>query len=107
MRKLSLDELPQFFNVLKGEMSFVGPRPDPLAVVDLYRPEDFGRLTVMPGITGWAIVHGRNHIPWEKRRDYDLEYVQIRSLRLDLIILVKTVWMVFNRTGVNTPSENA
>ncbi|MBS1702696.1 MAG: sugar transferase [Armatimonadetes bacterium] len=107
LRQLSLDELPQFFNVLRGDMSFVGPRPDPLNVVDLYRPQDLKRFDAMPGITGWAIVHGRNDIPWEKRRDYDIEYVEIRSFGLDLKIIFMTLGMVFKRSGVYTPSERA
>jgi lipopolysaccharide/colanic/teichoic acid biosynthesis glycosyltransferase len=101
LRKLSLDELPQFFNVLKGEMSFVGPRPDPEYVVELYRPQDFERLTVLPGITGWAIVHGRNDIPWERRRDYDLEYVKIRTIKLDCTVILRTLLLVVQRRGIH------
>ncbi|MEO8619839.1 MAG: sugar transferase [bacterium] len=102
LRRTSLDELPQFINVLTGDMSLVGPRPDPVNVTELYRPQDFNRQSVVQGITGWAIVHGRNEIPWEKRRDLDLEYVEIRSFWLDLKILAMTVGMVLKRRGIHS-----
>src|ERR1700741_954444 len=76
IRKTSLDELPQLFNVLTGSMSFVGPRPDPLDAIQFYREKDFQRLSVLQGITGWAQVNGRNGIKWDKRRDLDLEYIK-------------------------------
>jgi lipopolysaccharide/colanic/teichoic acid biosynthesis glycosyltransferase len=91
LRKTSLDELPQLFNVLRGEMSLVGPRPDPPHALAHYRPQDHARLSVKPGITGWAAVNGRNRIPWEQRRDLDLEYVTRRSFWFDLKILALTV----------------
>jgi undecaprenyl phosphate N,N'-diacetylbacillosamine 1-phosphate transferase len=105
LRSTSLDEIPQLWNVLAGAMSLVGPRPDPINVQDLYRPEDYERLSVKPGITGWAIVHGRNRIPWVQRRDLDLEYIRIRSYWLDIKILFLTVRMVIFRTGVHAPSN--
>jgi lipopolysaccharide/colanic/teichoic acid biosynthesis glycosyltransferase len=100
LRRTSLDELPQFLNVLKGEMSLVGPRPDPVNVTDLYRPKDFARLSVKPGLTGWAAIHGRNDIPWERRRDLDLEYVRRHSFWLDLTILLRTVPLFLTGRGV-------
>lgn len=105
IRKTSLDELPQFINVLLGTMSLVGPRPDPPNVLPLYRPQDFRRQLASPGITGWAIVHGRNSIPWEKRRDYDIEYVEKRSLMLDMQILFRTVGLVLRRKGIHAKRE--
>lgn len=105
LRSTSLDEIPQLWNVLAGVMSLVGPRPDPINVQDLYRPKDYERLSVKPGITGWAIVHGRNRIPWVQRRDLDLEYIRIRSYWLDIKILFLTVRMVIFRTGVHAPSR--
>ena len=105
LRSTSLDEIPQLWNVLVGTMSLVGPRPDPINVQDLYRPKDFERLSVQPGITGWAIVHGRNRIPWVQRRDLDLEYIRIRSYWLDIKILFLTIRMVIFRTGVHASSS--
>ena len=100
LRKLSLDELPQFISVLKGDMSIVGPRPDPPSVIPLYRTQDFLRLSVLPGITGWAVIHGRNEISWECRRDLDLEYVRKRSTALDLKIIMLTIPLALFARGV-------
>ncbi len=100
LRKTSFDELPQLVNVLQGKMSLVGPRPDPLDVEKIYRPQDFQRLSVKPGLTGWAQVHGRNSISWEQRRDLDLEYVHRQCLWLDLWILVATVPFVLRGSGI-------
>jgi undecaprenyl phosphate N,N'-diacetylbacillosamine 1-phosphate transferase len=105
IRRTSLDELPQLMNVLGGQMSFVGPRPDPTNVTDLYRPQDFARQSVVPGITGWAIVHGRNEVPWEQRRDLDLQYVEIRSFQLDIKIILLTLAMVVTKKGVYTATD--
>ena len=91
LRRTSLDELPQLWNVLLGEMSLVGPRPDLLEQVANYAPEDRRRLAVLPGITGWAQVQGRDEIPWEERFRYDAWYVDNWSLGLDARILVRTL----------------
>jgi undecaprenyl phosphate N,N'-diacetylbacillosamine 1-phosphate transferase len=100
LRRTSLDELPQIFNILKGEMSVVGPRPDVPDALRHYRPQDRARLTVKPGVTGWAQVHGRNSLSWGLRRDYDLEYVAMASLWLDIRIIVRTVPLVLFGKGV-------
>lgn len=102
LRRFSLDELPQIINIVRGDMSFVGPRPDPVEALDLYRPQDFARLTVKPGLTGWAAVNGRNSIGLYERRDLDLEYVAMRSLRMDCAILVRSVAVVARGDGVHT-----
>ena len=90
LRRTSLDELPQLWNVLRGDMSLVGPRPDLLEQVANYAPSDRRRLAVKPGITGWAQIHGRDEIPWEGRFDLDAWYVEHWSLALDARILVGT-----------------
>jgi undecaprenyl phosphate N,N'-diacetylbacillosamine 1-phosphate transferase len=89
--RCGLDELPQLWNVLKGDMSLVGPRPDEPDHVRLYTERDRTKLTVLPGITGMPQVSGRNTIPWKERIAIDLEYIQKRSLLLDLKILLRTV----------------
>lgn len=100
LRKSSLDELPQLFNILLGDMSIVGPRPDlPDHMLD-YRPQDHGRLRVRPGITGWAQIHGRNSLPLEIRRNYDLEYIARVSVWLDLQIILRTIPVVLVGKGV-------
>ena len=96
LRKWSLDELPQVFNVLRGEMSIVGPRPTLRYQVDQYTPHQRRRLAVRPGITGWAQIRGRNTLGWPQRIELDVWYVDHRSLRLDLEILVRTVPMLFS-----------
>jgi lipopolysaccharide/colanic/teichoic acid biosynthesis glycosyltransferase len=90
LRRTSLDELPQLWNVLRGDMSLVGPRPDLLEQVANYAPSDRRRLAVKPGITGWAQIHGRDEIPWEGRFELDAWYVEHWSLALDARILVGT-----------------
>lgn len=105
LRKTTLDELPQFFNVLKGDMSIVGPRPDLPDQVQFYSERHKKRLLVKPGMTGWAWVHGRNSIPWELRRDLDVEYVEKYSLWLDFYILLRTIPMVLLAKGVYVPPE--
>jgi len=90
LRRTSLDELPQLWNVLRGQMSLVGPRPDVVEQVANYRPAERRRLDVLPGITGLAQVEGRDEIPWEKRFELDAYYVDHWSLRLDARILVRT-----------------
>ena len=101
LRKTSLDELPQLFNVLRGEMSLVGPRPLPTAYLPLYSSEQGRRHEVRPGITGWAQVNGRNAISWERKFELDVEYVDRRSLLFDLRILLMTVWAVLSRRGIS------
>jgi lipopolysaccharide/colanic/teichoic acid biosynthesis glycosyltransferase len=99
LRATSLDELPQLVNVLEGDMSFVGPRPDLPHHVERYTPTQRRRLEVRPGITGWAQVNGRNGIPWEDRIALDLEYLERWSLGLDLAVLARTVAVVIARRG--------
>ncbi|MBN2895278.1 MAG: sugar transferase [Campylobacterales bacterium] len=101
IRSLSLDELPQLFNVLRGEMSFVGPRPLLPEYLPLYTPEQARRHEVRPGITGWAQVNGRNAISWEQKFAYDVWYVEHQSFWLDLKIAWLTVRKVLGRDGVS------
>ena len=105
IRKLSLDELPQLFNVVKGEMSFVGPRPLLMEYLPLYNQEQAKRHNVRPGITGWAQVNGRNAISWDERFELDVWYVDNQSLFLDLKILIMTVIKVFKRADVNKDEQ--
>jgi len=105
LRTTSLDELPEFINVLKGEMSLVGPRPLLEEYLPLYSKEQARRHEVKPGITGWAQVNGRNAITWEEKFELDVWYVDNLSLILDLKILFKTVFKVFQREGIS--SKNA
>jgi lipopolysaccharide/colanic/teichoic acid biosynthesis glycosyltransferase len=100
LRRYSLDELPNLWNVLRGEMSIVGPRPTLALQVEQYTDRQRGRLAVKPGITGWAQVNGRASLPWPERIDLDLWYVEHRSLWLDLRILVRTVRMTFRGEGI-------
>lgn len=105
IRGSSLDELPQLLNVLKGEMSLVGPRPLLLDYVPLYSPEQKRRLTVPQGITGWAQIHGRNAVSWGERFAHDVWYVENHSLLLDLKILLATVVKVLKREGISAEGE--
>ena len=100
LRRYSLDELPNLWNVVKGEMSIVGPRPTLAAQVEQYTDRQRGRLAVKPGITGWAQINGRASLPWPERIELDLWYVEHRSLRLDLKILARTVRMVLGGEGI-------
>lgn len=100
IRSLSLDELPQLFNIVKGEMSFVGPRPLLVEYLGLYSPEQAKRHNVKPGITGWAQVNGRNAISWEAKFRYDVEYVRNVSFLFDLKILFLTVFKVVKKEGI-------
>jgi len=100
LRRYSLDELPNLWNVLRGEMSIVGPRPTLAVQVEQYTERQRGRLAVKPGITGWAQVNGRASLPWPERIELDLWYVEHRSLALDLRILMRTVRMVFGGEGI-------
>lgn len=97
LRAWGLDELPQLINVLKGEMSIVGPRPTLQYQIDQYNAFQRRRLLVKPGITGWALIHGRNLLSWEERIKYDVWYVDHWSLWLDLGIMFKTLWVVLVR----------
>ena len=112
LRTTSLDELPELWNVLRGEMSLVGPRPLPVRYLPRYTPEQMRRHETLPGITGWAQVHGRNSLDWETKFRYDVEYVDRRSLLLDIRILAMTfVQVLFPRhishDGEATMSEFA
>jgi lipopolysaccharide/colanic/teichoic acid biosynthesis glycosyltransferase len=100
LRRTSLDELPNLWNVLRGEMSIVGPRPTLQVQVDQYTARQRGRLEVKPGITGWAQVNGRASLPWSERIELDLWYVEHRSLVLDVEILVKTARLVLTGHGL-------
>jgi len=101
IRRNSLDELPQLFNVLKGDMSLIGPRPLLLKYVPLYSAEQDRRHSVKPGITGWAQVNGRNSISWNRKFEYDVYYVDHLSLLLDLKIIWLTIKKVYQKEGVN------
>lgn len=101
LRRTSLDELPEFWNVFKGDMSLVGPRPLLMEYLDHYTPEQGRRHDVPPGITGWAQVNGRNAISWEQKFAFDVWYVDNRSLKLDLRILAMTVLQVVRGHGVS------
>jgi len=105
LRRLSLDELPQLINIIKGEMSFIGPRPTLKYQVDKYSEHQMRRLSVKPGITGWAQVNGRNSIPWSKRIEYDIWYVNNYSLLLDLKILLKTLRVLFKDDNIYGQSD--
>ena len=105
LRSWSLDELPELWNVLKGDMSLVGPRPLLPEYVPLYSDEQARRLSVPPGVTGWAQVNGRNGIGWDERFRLDVWYVEHASLRLDLQILVATVGLVLGRRGISQPGR--
>jgi sugar transferase EpsL len=105
LRSTSLDELPCFWNVIKGDMALVGPRPFIADYLELYTPEQMRRHRVRPGITGWAQVNGRNHISWEEKFALDNWYVDHRSFWLDLRILFLTLRKVFARHGVDADDE--
>ncbi len=100
LRRTSLDELPNLWNVVRGDMSIVGPRPTVPVQVAQYTERERGRLAVKPGITGWAQIHGRASVPWPERIELDLFYVEHRSLALDCKILARTVRMVFSGHGL-------
>lgn len=105
VRKLSIDELPQLINVLKGDMSLIGPRPLLFKYIPLYNQTQLRRHEVRPGITGWAQVNGRNSISWTEKFNYDVEYVDQLSLSLDFKIFVMTILKVFKREGINQSIE--
>lgn len=105
LRGTSLDELPELVNVLKGEMSLVGPRPLLVQYLERYSPEQKRRHEVPPGLTGWAQINGRNALSWEEKFKLDVWYVDHRSLGLDLRILFRTVWQVVSRQGISAPGD--
>ncbi|MGN1102616.1 MAG: sugar transferase [Huintestinicola sp.] len=106
LRKTSVDELPQLFNIIKGEMSFIGPRPLLKEYLELYSPEQMRRHDVLPGISGWAQVNGRNTLTWDEKFAYDVYYVDHYSLKMDLKIFFKTIENVISQDGINSDSEN-
>ncbi len=106
LRSTSLDELPELWNVLKGDMSLVGPRPLLMEYLPLYTPEQFRRHGVRPGVTGWAQIRGRNTLTWEERFALDVWYVDHVSLGLDLKILALTLWKVLTREGISHPGSD-
>lgn len=106
LRKTSIDELPQLFNIIKGEMSFIGPRPLLKEYLELYSPEQMRRHDVLPGISGWAQVNGRNTLTWDEKFAYDVYYVDHYSFKMDLKIFIKTIENVVSQDGINSDSEN-
>jgi sugar transferase EpsL len=105
LRATSLDELPQLFNVLKGELSLIGPRPLRMDYLPLYSEEQARRHDVLPGITGWAQTHGRNAISWTKKFELDVWYVDHMSFWIDLKIFLLTLWKIIQKSGVNSDSR--
>lgn len=106
LRKTSVDELPQFINILKGDMSFIGPRPLLTEYLELYTPEQMRRHEVRPGISGWAQVNGRNTITWEEKFMLDVEYVDNMSFGMDIKIFVRTILNVLKQDGINSDDAN-
>jgi sugar transferase EpsL len=107
LRSTSLDEIPELYNILKGDISFIGPRPLLAEYLDLYTPEQGRRHEVKPGITGWAQVNGRNALTWEERFQLDTWYVDHQSLRLDLKILVMTIGSVIVRKNISAANHDS
>ena len=105
LRSFSLDELPELLNVIKGEMSLVGPRPLLMRYLERYSTEQARRHDVLPGITGWTQVNGRNANTWEQKFEYDVWYVDHWSVRLDVKILLITLWKVLTREGISQPGQ--
>ena len=105
LRSLSLDELPELFNILRGEMSFVGPRPLLMEYLPLYSPEQARRHDVVPGLTGWAQINGRNTVDWPTRFKLDVWYVDNWSFWLDIKIILGTVWKTISREGINQQGQ--
>jgi len=105
LRSLSLDELPELFNILRGEMSLVGPRPLLMEYLPLYSAEQMRRHDVHPGLTGWAQINGRNAIDWPTRFALDVWYVDHWSFWLDIKILFMSLWKVVQREGINQPGQ--
>jgi len=105
LRSTSLDDLPQLLNVLRGEMSLVGPRPLLMKYLDRYTPEQMRRHDVLPGLTGWAQIHGRNVLDWDEKFRLDLWYVDHRTFWMDIKILFMTPWKVLKREGISQPGH--
>lgn len=105
LRSTSLDELPELFDVVKGDMSLVGPRPLLMQYLERYTPEQARRHEVRPGITGWAQVNGRNAITWEEKFALDLWYIDNWSIWLDFKIILRTIWLALRREGINAPGS--
>jgi sugar transferase EpsL len=105
LRQMSLDELPEFINVIKGDMSLVGPRPLLLQYLERYTPQQARRHEVKPGITGWAQIHGRNALTWDEKFRLDVWYVDQRSFWLDLRILARTTVLLVTREGISQPGH--
>lgn len=105
LRSTSLDELPELFNVAKGDMSLVGPRPLLMRYLNRYNPEQKRRHNVKPGITGWAQVNGRNALTWDEKFTLDLWYIDHQSVSLNLKIIAMTLWKIFKREGISHPGE--
>ena len=105
VRSTSLDEIPQLLNVIRGDMSLIGPRPLLVQYLPLYSERQKRRHEVRPGITGWAQVNGRNAISWEEKFEYDVWYVENMSFILDIKILLKTIYNVFKREGINSDTS--
>lgn len=106
LRKTSVDELPQLFNIIKGDMSFIGPRPLLTEYLGLYSPEQMRRHEVLPGISGWAQVNGRNTLTWEQKFAYDIYYVDHYSFLMDMKIFFKTIENVLRQDGINSGNDN-
>jgi len=105
LRSSSIDELPALLNILRGEMSFIGPRPLLVQYLPLYSPEQARRHDVKPGFSGWAQINGRNTLSWEEKFRLDVWYVQHQSFRLDLRIFLITIWKVLRREGISAADE--
>ncbi|WP_222908749.1 sugar transferase [Pseudomonas sp. DNDY-54] len=105
LRSTSLDEIPELWNVLRGDMSLVGPRPLLMEYLPLYSADQFRRHEVRPGLTGWAQINGRNSLSWEAKFDLDVWYVDNRTLWLDLKIILMTIWKVVLRDGISAAGE--
>ena len=106
LRKTSIDELPQLLNILKGDMSFIGPRPLLPEYLALYTDEQMRRHNVLPGISGWAQVNGRNTLTWEEKFTYDVYYVDHYGFKMDMKIFFKTIANVIRQDGINSGNEN-
>lgn len=107
LRRFSLDEAPQLINILRGEMSFVGPRPLLVEYLPLYSEQQARRHDVRPGLTGLAQVNGRNHLRWGEKFDWDLKYVESMSFSVDLKILLRTLWVAPRGRGVDAPGSDS
>ena len=105
LRNSSLDEIPEFYNILIGDMSFVGPRPLLTEYINLYNKKNLRRHDVLPGITGLAQINGRNSISWKEKFFYDIEYVEKNSIYIDLKIILLTILKIFNYKYINSSSE--